>query len=155
MGTYNSTVLYCIRFNSGSSLAKFILLQVQQQFRKKLDILWIIFSLFLSNISKFVLQFKCDICHRKYKSPDILRHHVRIVHKNLPRAQSEICQKKSSLNSHIARRREKVQDEQESARNLSKLSQMKNNNVPFYQNYDNYFENELHDASLRKQERIL
>jgi len=112
---------------------------------KKVYILRIIISDILKQYFKTYLQFECDICHRKYKSSDILRHHVRMVHKNLPRVQCEICNKevsRVSLKAHIARHREKVEEEKESARNLLKLSETKDSNAPFCTICENYFENE-------------
>ncbi len=77
---------------------------------KKVYILRIIISDILKQYFKTYLQFECDICHRKYKSSDILRHHVRMVHKNLPVSHDtnpKSVKKKVMLKAHNACRREK------------------------------------------------
>ena len=91
----------------------------------------------------FFFQFECDICHRKYKSSDILRHHVRMVHKNLPRVTCDICQKevsRVSLKAHLNRHKEKQEEEEESARHL--LSLAADSNAPSCRVCTKYFENE-------------
>jgi len=70
-------------------------------------------------------NFECTICQRRYKSSDILRHHVRMVHANPPKATCTICAKevsRVSLKAHLNRHREKEQEEKESARNLVHLA---------------------------------
>ena len=70
-------------------------------------------------------NFECTICQRKYKSSDILRHHVRMVHKNPPKVTCTTCAKevsRVSLKAHMNRHREKEIEERQSARNLLNLA---------------------------------
>lgn len=90
-------------------------------------------------------KFECDVCHRKYKSSDILRHHVRMVHKNLPRVTCDICHKevsRVSLKAHINRHREKKEEEEKSARHLLSLSLTADGNAPSCRVCAKYFESE-------------
>jgi len=77
-------------------------------------------------------NFECDICHRRYKSSDILRHHVRMVHKNPPKVTCELCGKevsRVSLKAHLNRHREKQEEEEESARTLLQLAESEEKRV--------------------------
>ena len=78
-------------------------------------------------------NFKCDECGRYYKSSDILRHHVRMVHKNLPKVTCDLCGKevsRVSLKAHMNRHRERQEEEEESARHLLQLAKADDESAP-------------------------